>query len=107
MSGFCSNKNMPCVHATELGQCQITACSKQYPTLPRSPEDMPCKTLIRCRCGNILAGYEGHLLTVSRKGRVVTLSANNADMTVMCEKCGRTMKILIDGANIYHTEEEK
>lgn len=105
MSKFCSNKNMPCVYAANSGQCQITACSKQYSDY-RSPEKMPCKTLIRCRCGNIIAGYEGYLLTVSRKGRVVTFSANNADITVMCEKCGRTTRILIDGANIYHTEED-
>lgn len=106
MSKFCSNKNMPCEYATDLGQCQITACTKQYVAFHRSPEDMPCKTLIRCRCGNIIAGYEGYRLTVSRKGRVVTFSANNADITVMCEKCGRTTRILIDGANIYHTEED-
>jgi hypothetical protein len=24
----------------------------------------------------------------------------------MCEKCGRTTRILIDGANIYHVEED-
>lgn len=105
MSKFCSNKNMSCEYATDLGQCQITACSKQYSDY-RSQEEMPCKTLIRCRCGNIIAGYEGYLLTVSRKGRVVTFSANNADITVMCEKCGRTTRILIDGANIYHVEED-
>lgn len=106
MSKFCSNKNMPCEYATDLGQYQITACSKQYSDY-RNPDEMPCKTLIRCRCGNIIAGYEGQLLTVSRKGRVVTFSANNAEATVMCEKCGRTTRILMDGANIYHTEEEK
>ena len=106
MSKFCSNKNMPCEYAADLGQCQNTACAKQYADFRRSPEDMPCKTLIRCRCGNIIAGYEGYLLTVSRKGRVVTFSANNADITVMCEKCGRTTRILIDGANIYHVEED-
>lgn len=104
MSGFCSNKNMPCEYAEDLGQCKITACSKLYSAFQRSPEEMPCKTLIRCRCGNIIAGYDGNVLTISRKGRIAAIRSEQADVTVMCEKCGRTTRILLDGANICNTE---
>lgn len=53
--------------------------------------------LIRCPCGNILAGYDGHDLTIRKKGRSVTVASCQATIKITCEDCGRAIDVLLDG----------
>lgn len=106
MSHWCNNKGISCENATDIGYCQLSACAK--PCAPSNrEEEIPRRSLIRCQCGNVLAGYDGNILTISRKGRNVTFRSECADVTVMCEKCGRTTKILVNKPYAYYTEGDK
>lgn len=53
--------------------------------------------LIRCPCGNILAGYDGNTLTIRKKGRSAAVASSQADIKITCEDCGRTIDVLLDG----------
>ena len=53
--------------------------------------------LVRCHCGNILAGYDGHNLTIRKKGRSVTVASSQAKIEIICEDCGRGIDVLLDG----------
>lgn len=53
--------------------------------------------LIRCPCGNILAGYDGNTLTIRKKGRSVAVASCQATIKITCEDCGRAIDVLLDG----------
>ena len=53
--------------------------------------------LVRCPCGNILAGYDGHNLTIRKKGRSVAVASSQANIKITCEDCGRRIDVLLDG----------
>ena len=53
--------------------------------------------LIRCPCGNILAGYDGHNLTIRKKGRAIAVASSQAKIEITCEDCQRTVNVLLDG----------
>ena len=53
--------------------------------------------LIRCPCGNILAGYDGHNLTIRKKGRSVAVASCQANIEITCEDCGCRIDVLLDG----------
>lgn len=53
--------------------------------------------LIRCPCGNILAGYDGRNLTIRRKGRSAVVASCQATIKITCEDCGRAIDVLLDG----------
>ena len=56
---------------------------------------------IRCHCGNILAGYDGHNLTIRKKGRSVAVASSQANIKITCEDCGRRIDVLLDGQAIH------
>lgn len=53
--------------------------------------------LLRCPCGNILAGYDGRSLTIRKKGRSVAVASGRANVEITCEDCGRRIDVLLDG----------
>ena len=57
--------------------------------------------LIRCPCGNILAGYDGRNLTIRKKGRSVAVESCQANIKITCEDCGRRIDVLLDGQAIH------
>ena len=57
--------------------------------------------LIRCHCGNILAGHDGHNLTIRKKGRSVAVASSQANIKITCEDCGRRIDVLLDGQAIH------
>ena len=57
--------------------------------------------LIRCPCGNILAGYDGDTLTIRKKGRSVAVASCQANIKITCEDCGRRIDVLLDGQTIH------
>lgn len=57
--------------------------------------------LIRCPCGNILAGYDGHNLTIRKKGRSVAVESCQANIEITCEDCGRRIDVLLDGQAVH------
>ncbi len=57
--------------------------------------------LIRCHCGNILAGYDGHNLTIRKKGRSVAVASSQANIEITCEDCGCRIDVLLDGQAIH------
>lgn len=57
--------------------------------------------LIRCHCGNILAGYDGHNLTIRKKGRTVAVASSQANIEITCEDCGCRIDVLLDGQAIH------
>ena len=53
---------------------------------------------VRCPCGNILAGYDGHNLIIRKKGRSVAVASScQATIKITCEDCRRTVNVLLDG----------
>ena len=58
--------------------------------------------LHRCPCGNILAGYDGHNLTIRKKGRSVAVASSQANIKITCEDCGRRIDVcLMDRPSIH------
>lgn len=57
--------------------------------------------LVRCICENILAGYDGHNLTIRKKGRSVAVASCHANIEITCEDCGRRIDVLLDGQAIH------
>lgn len=57
--------------------------------------------LIRCPCGNILAGYDGNTVTIRKKGRSVAVASSQANIKITCEDCGRRIDVLLDGQAIH------
>lgn len=57
--------------------------------------------LIRCLCGNILAGYDGRNLTIRKKGRSVAVASSRANIEITCEDCGRAITVLLDGQAVH------
>lgn len=53
--------------------------------------------LVRCICGNILAGYDGRSLTIRKKGRSVAVVSCQANIEITCEDCGCRIDVLLDG----------
>lgn len=53
--------------------------------------------LLRCPCGNILAGYDGDTLTIRKKGRSVAVESCQATIKITCEDCGQAIDVLLDG----------
>ena len=58
--------------------------------------------LLRCPCGNILAGYDGHNLTIRKKGRSVAVASCQANIEITCEDCGCRIDVLLDGQASIH-----
>ena len=56
---------------------------------------------IRCHCGNILAGYDGHNLTIRKKGRSVAVASCQANIEITCEDCGCRIDVLLDGQAVH------
>ena len=57
--------------------------------------------LIRCPCGNILAGYDGNTVTIRKKGRAVAVASSQVNIKITCEDCGRRIDVLLDGQAIH------
>ena len=57
--------------------------------------------LIRCPCGNILAGYDGRSLTIRKKGRSVAVASSRANVEITCEDCQRTVNVLLDEQAVH------
>ena len=57
--------------------------------------------LIRCPCGNTLAGYDGDTLTIRKKGRSVAVESCQANIEITCEDCGRRIDVLLDGQAVH------
>lgn len=57
--------------------------------------------LIRCPCGNILAGYDESGLNVTKKGRVAIFSSRSAKVMLLCERCGQKMGFVLDENGIH------
>lgn len=57
--------------------------------------------LIRCPCGNILAGYDGDTLTIRKKGRSVAVESCQANIEITCEDCGCKIDVLLDGQAVH------
>ena len=57
--------------------------------------------LVRCICGNILAGYDGRSLTIRKKGRSVAVASSQANIKITCEDCGCRTFCLMDRPSIH------
>lgn len=57
--------------------------------------------LLRCPCGNILAGYDGRSLTIRKKGRSVAVASCQATIKITCEDCGRAIRVLLDEQAVH------
>lgn len=57
--------------------------------------------LLRCPCGNILAGYDGRSLTIRKKGRSVAVASSQANIEITCEDCGCRIDVLLDLSLIH------
>lgn len=57
--------------------------------------------LIRCSCGNILAGYDESGLNVTKKGRVAIFSSRSAEITLICEHCGQKIGFVLDKHGLH------
>lgn len=57
--------------------------------------------LVRCPCGNVLAGYDGTDLNVTKKGRVAIFSSHSAEITLVCEHCGQKMGFVLDEHGLH------
>lgn len=57
--------------------------------------------LIRCHCGNILAGYDGRNLTIRKKGRSVAVESCQANIKITCEDCGQAITVLLDEQAVH------
>ena len=58
--------------------------------------------LIRCPNGHILGTYDTHgMLRVKHKGRLVTCASPNAQVSITCEHCGRSSRLLLDVQAIH------
>ena len=57
--------------------------------------------LLRCPCGNILAGYDGRSLTIRKKGRSVAVASSQANIEITCEDCVCRFDVLLDGQAIH------
>lgn len=57
--------------------------------------------LIRCSCGNILAGYDESGLNVKKKGRVAIISSHSTEVMLICERCGQKMDFVLDEHGIH------
>ncbi len=101
MNGHCNLYGVPCVNASLDGACNITACSRQLSGHDvHGPEQK--KNLIRCSCGNVLAGYsmEGSM-NITKKGRTAVVSSSHAEVSIKCERCGNWTVIKLDNKSFY------
>ena len=57
--------------------------------------------LLRCPCGNILAGYDGRNLTIRKKGRAIAVESCQATIKITCEDCGRAIDALLDEQAVH------
>lgn len=103
MSGFCNGKNVACAHATNYGDCQITACCKRH-----EPKNKLCNSqLIRCPNGHIVGvcGVDG-TVEIKHKGRTIVVSSPNANVTIDCEQCGQKVTAYLDRGNVSVGEDK-
>lgn len=101
MNEFCNLYGESCIHARLTGECNITACSRQLSVHGAHETDQK-RSLIRCSCGNVLAGYsmEGSM-NITKKGRTAVISSSHAEVSVKCERCGNWTIIKLDNKDVY------
>lgn len=58
--------------------------------------------LIRCPCGNILAGYDGHNLTIRKKGRSVAVASSQANIKSPARTAGAESTSYLMGRPSIH-----
>ncbi len=97
MSGYCSEKGRGCEFASQLGFCQLSACTKGS---LKSPEPDGNKDIffIYCKNGHLIGDYDEDGCMHIGPVRITTF---RADIKITCERCGENVYAQLRYPDIY------